>query len=242
MCLAKFTFVGSIPIYGALMYGFEAFIIREINEESISKIVKYLKIYHCYILISTQELGLYLYNNFDLKLDNLALAGSSLSKQDIREDSSTVLWNAYGCTEGSGSVILNELNKDFSDYSVIGKPFGNIKIYILDDNKKQLPIGAVGEIVIGGPVVSKQYFNNPEQTSRSYGVFNGERVYFTNDLAYFNHDGNIVYVGRKDNLINLNGFRIEPEGVESTIYDYGGFNQVKVIMGKVNHQDHLIAY
>ena len=242
MCLAKFTFVGSIPIYGALMYGFEAFIIREINEESISKIVKYLKIYHCYILISTQELGLYLYNNFDLKLDNLALAGSSLSKQDIREDSSTVLWNAYGCTEGSGSVILNELNKDFSDYSVIGKPFGNIKIYILDDNKKQLPIGAVGEIVIGGPVVSKQYFNNPEQTSRSYGVFNGERVYFTNDLAYFNHEGNIVYVGRKDNLINLNGFRIEPEGVESTIYDYGCFNQVKVIMGKVNHQDHLIAY
>ncbi|WP_461463716.1 AMP-binding protein, partial [Methanobrevibacter sp.] len=242
MCLAKFTFVASLPIYGALMHGFEAFIIREVSKESISNIVKYLKTYYCYLLISTQEIGLYLYNNFDLKLEHLALAGSSLSKQDIRSDNSTVLWNAYGCTETSGSVIINKLNKDYSDYSVIGGPLGNSKIYILDDNKKQLPIGAVGELVIGGPIVTKQYFNNPKQTSRSYGEFNGERVYFTNDLGYFNEEGSVVYVGRKDDQINLNGFRIEPDSVQSVISEFDDFNQVKVIMGKVNHQDHLIAY
>ena len=242
MCLAKFTFVASIPIYGALIHGFEAFIIRETSKESISNIIKYLKTYHCFLLISTQELGLYLYNNFNLNLDNLALAGSSLSKAKVRDDSSTVLWNTYGCTETSGSVMANKINKDFTDYSVIGKPLGNSKVYILDDNKKQLPIGAIGELVIGGSVVTKQYLNNPEQTNKAYGEFNGERVFFTNDLAYFKPDGGVVYVGRKDNQINLNGFRIEPDGVESTISEFGGFNQVKVLVGKVNRQDHLIAY
>ena len=242
MVLAKFTFVASLPIYGSLMYGLEAFIIRETTKKSIAKIVKYLKTYHCYSMSATQELGLYLYNNFDLKLDNLSLAGSNLLKSDIRDDSSTVLWNAYGCTETSGSVIINKVNNDLSDFSVIGKPLGNSRVYILDANKKQLPIGAIGELVIGGPVVTKQYFNNPEQTNKAYGEFNGERVYFTNDLAYFKPDGNIVYVGRKDDLINLNGFRIEPKGVESTISEYSDFNQIKVVVGKVNRQNHLIAY
>ena len=242
MCLAKFTFVASLPIYAALINGSEAFIIRETTKESIPRIVKYLMMYHCYVLISTQDLGLYLYNNFDLNLDNLVLAGSSLTKSEIRKDNHTVLLNAYGCTETSGSVIINKLNDDYSNYSVIGKPFGNSKVYILDSNRKQLPVGAVGEIVISGPVVSKQYFNNVEQTNNAYGVFNNENAYFTKDLGYFNSDGNIVYVGRKDDQINLNGFRIEPEEIESTILEYGGLNLVKVVVGEVNHQDHLIAY
>ena len=148
MCLGKFTFVASLPIYVALMNGFEAFIIRETTKESIPRIVKYLMMYHCYVLISTQDFGLYLYNNFDLNLDNLVLAGSSLTKSEIRKDNHTILSNAYGCTETSGSVVINKLNEDYSNYSVIGKPFGNSKVYILDNNKKQLPIGAVGEIVI----------------------------------------------------------------------------------------------
>lgn len=242
MCLAKFTFVASLPIYGVLMNGLEAFIIRETTKDSIPKIVKYLMMYHCYVLISTQELGLYLYNNFDLNLDNLVLTGSSLTKSEIRKDNHTILSNAYGCTETSGSVVINKLNDDYSDYSVIGKPFSNPKVYILDNNKKQLPIGAVGEIVISGPIVSKQYFNNQEQTDKAYGEFNNEKAYFTNDLGYLNSDGCIVYVGRKDNQINLNGFRIEPEGIESSIMEYDGLNQVKVIVGEVNRQDHLIAY
>ena len=110
------------------------------------------------------------------------------------------------------------------------------------DNKKQLPLGAIGEIVIYGPVVTKKYFKNPEQTGKSFYKFNNEKAYFTNDLGYFDKDGRIVYVGRKDNQINWNGFRIEPAGVESVIFDYGGFTQVKVVKGKVNHQNHLIAY
>ena len=242
MCLAKFTFVASLAVYAALMHGFEALIVNETTKESISNIVNYLKTFHCYLLITTEDLGLYLYNNFDLNLDNLALAGSSLSKSEVRSDCSTILFNAYGCSETSGVAIINKLNKDYSDYYIIGKPWDNSNVYILDDNKKQLPVGAVGEIVISGPAVTKQYLNNTEQTKKSYGEFNGKRAYFTNDLAYFNEDGNVVYVGRKDNQINLNGFRIEPEGVESTIFEYDSFNQVKVVIGKVNSQDHLIAY
>ena len=242
MCLSKFTFVASLPIYAALMHGCEAFIIREASQKTIPRIVKYLMDYHCYVLITTQELGLYLYNNFDLNLDVLVFAGSSLTKANIRKDSSTELMNAYGCTETSGSVIINKLNHDFSNHSVIGKHLGNSKVYILDENKKHLPIGSVGEIVISGPCVSKKYFNNPEQTDKSYGKFNNEKVYFTNDLGYFNNNGDVVYLGRKDNQINLNGFRIEPEGIESAIFEYGNINKVKVTVREVNHQNHLIAY
>ena len=242
MCLSKFTFVASLPIYAALMHGCEAFIIREASQKTIPRIVKYLMDYHCYVLISTQELGLYLYNNFDLNLDVLVFAGSSLTKANIRKDSSTELMNAYGCTETSGSVIINKLNHDFSNHSVIGKHLGNSKVYILDENKKHLPIGSVGEIVISGPCVSKKYFNNPEQTDKAYGKFNNEKVYFTNDLGYFDNNGDVVYLGRKDNQINLNGFRIEPEGIESVIFEYGNINKVKVTVREVNHQNHLIAY
>lgn len=237
MCLTEFTCVSSLLIYTMLMVGSEVFIIRDTNE-SISKIAQYLMTSHCSILVSSPNVGLYLYNNFDINVDYLALTGSKLTYSKIRNYNRTQLFNCYGCTEISGASIFNKLKSDYSNYSVIGRPALNCSAYILDDNHKMVPLGCVGEIAIAGPFVSKQYFNNPLKTKQSYGIVNGKKVYFTNDLGYFNQKGEIVYVGRCDNQINLNGFKIEPEGIENIIRKYGDITQVKVI----NNQNYLVAY
>ena len=134
MCLAKFTFVTSIPIYAALIIGIEAFIIRDTTKESILKIAQYLMERKCSFVLLTQELGLYLYNNFDIKVDYLALAGSKLTQSKIRNNQKTHILNFYGCTEVSGAIINNELDDDYSNYSIIGKPTVNCSAYILDSN------------------------------------------------------------------------------------------------------------
>jgi amino acid adenylation domain-containing protein len=131
--------------------------------------------------------------------------GEALPSNLVREVLPKIgeFWNFYGPTETT--VWSTGIKITDPDAPVlIGKPIDNTKIYILNNNNKQLPVGATGEICIGGLGVAKGYFKNPEITAQKFIPFEDDGIiYKTGDLGRFIEDGNIEFLGRIDNQIKL---------------------------------------
>jgi amino acid adenylation domain-containing protein len=157
-------------------------------------------------------------------------------------------YNAYGPTECAVCVSIYKTSKNDFDKSVIpiGKPISNTKIYILDEALQPLPIGVAGKIYVSGAGVARGYLNKPELTSEKF-VSNpfqeGERMYDTGDLGCWLADGNIEFLGRKDQQVKIRGYRIELGEIENTILQYSeDLKQVVVEVKENNQEKVLIAY
>jgi amino acid adenylation domain-containing protein len=130
------------------------------------------------------------------------------------------LVNNYGPTEctvvaTSGTVPSSESTED---RPTIGKPIANAQIYILDEHLRRVPVGAPGELFIGGKGVARGYLNQPELTDEKFipdpfSSTPGTRLYRTGDLGRFMPDGQIAFMGRIDEQIKIRGYRIEPNEI-----------------------------
>lgn len=153
--------------------------------------------------------------------------------------------NAYGPTESticSTAVCLN--NDILKDYKIIpiGKPMHNLQIYILDKNLDPVPVGVPGEIYIAGDNVTKGYLNNKELTDKNFVTISKldcKLAYKTGDLAKWNDDGLISFIGRNDYQIKINGHRIELGEIEACVYQYPNIDKVLVLVDKNNK---LVCY
>lgn len=140
------------------------------------------------------------------------------------------IFNMYGPTETTIWSTTKDLTT--SDSITIGNPILNTNCYILDDNLQLLPCNVPGTLYIGGLGVSKGYYNNSLLTSEKFihsPFINNELIYNTNDLAYWNENGEIVHLGRNDFQIKLNGYRIELAEIEKTISSFNGVEKSAVI-------------
>lgn len=145
--------------------------------------------------------------------------------------------NAYGPTETTICATANVLNKENIDYYniiPIGKPLYNNKLLVLDEKLRIVPIGIKGELYILGDGVGNGYLNNKEKTEQSFITLNtyekGQVAYKTGDLAMWNKDGTISFIGREDNQVKVSGHRIELGEIESCIYKYPNIKKVIVIL------------
>ncbi|MDK1288428.1 non-ribosomal peptide synthetase [Pseudoalteromonas umbrosa] len=124
-----------------------------------------------------------------------------------------------GATEASIWSITYPIYEDCSEWKSIpyGKPLLNQSFYVLNHEQKLQPIGAEGELYIGGVGVAQCYFNDIEKTNYSYIVHPqlNQRLYRTGDLGRLMTDGNIEFIGRVDHQVKINGFRIELGEIES---------------------------
>jgi thioester reductase-like protein len=124
--------------------------------------------------------------------------------------------------------------KDYELDIPIGKPLDNLRLYIVDKQFNRLPIGAMGELWVTGPQVSRGYLNRPEKTAETYikNPFSDDpkhsRVYRTGDIVRYLPDGNIQFVGRKDGQVKIRGFRIELKEVEAVIRQFPGIKDATV--------------
>jgi thioesterase domain-containing protein/acyl carrier protein len=103
----------------------------------------------------------------------------------------------------------------------IGKPIGNVRVYIVDEHAQLIPSGAVGELLVAGDGLARGYFNQSEMTNERFVELRiegrVERVYKTGDLVRYLPDGNIEFIGRIDNQVKIRGFRIELGEIEQTL-------------------------
>ena len=148
----------------------------------------------------------------------------------LQKYSNANIYNMYGPTE---TTVWSTI-KDLSNTSniTIGKPIGNTTCYILDKNKNLLPIGVPGELYIGGDGVTKGYWKRNTLTSEKFIVspFSKDNViYNTNDLAYFNKEGEIIHLGRTDFQVKIRGYRIELEEIQNKLLSFEGISDCVVI-------------
>lgn len=142
--------------------------------------------------------------------------------------------NTYGPTECTIYVTDYEIDKEYTSVP-IGKSFGNCDIYIVDKQNRLLPPGAVGELVICGYPVTRGYLNRPDLTEEKFianpffEIEGYERMYLTGDVCRYLSDGNIQFVGRRDEQVKIRGFRIELTEIERRIREFDIITDASVI-------------
>ncbi|MDP5209828.1 non-ribosomal peptide synthetase [Microbulbifer sp. 2205BS26-8] len=156
------------------------------------------------------------------------------------------LHNLYGPTEASIDATAGSYRPSEKMLS-IGRPVSNTTIYILDARGFPVPLGAVGELTIGGVGVARGYINQPELTearflSDPFSPHSEARMYRTGDLARWNSDGTIDFVGRNDFQIKIRGFRIEPDEIAAQLCACENIDNAVVIADTNSDHTRLLAY
>ncbi len=161
------------------------------------------------------------------------------------------LWNMYGPTEtcvwSTCAQITTEL-LDQATHIPIGRPIANTQCYVLDAQQQPLPVGAIGELYIGGCGVARAYHERPELTAQRFiadpfASSANARMYRTGDLARFRSDGTLECLGRIDQQIKLRGYRIELGEIEAVLLAHPDVAQALVVVRPTTDQDAvLVAY
>ncbi|MCG1048819.1 amino acid adenylation domain-containing protein, partial [Mycetohabitans sp. B6] len=159
------------------------------------------------------------------------------------------LINGYGPTESTTFTTTYRIDAIREDtLSIpIGRPIANTQIYLLDAYKQPVPLGAVGELYIGGAGVARGYLNRPELTAERFvrDPFVDEadaRMYKTGDLARYLPDGNLEFLGRNDHQVKIRGFRIELGEIEACLAQHAQVRDAVVLAVGEGPDKRLVAY
>lgn len=160
-----------------------------------------------------------------------------------------VLFNQYGPTECHvvTELKLTGVPASWPLLPNIGQPISNTIIYILNQDNNVLEAGETGELAISGISLAEGYLNRPELTAEKFIWIsvNGlqTRVYLTGDLARYENDGTIEFLGRKDDQVKIRGYRIELGEIEVLLNQIAGIKQAVVIAKPdLSGQYRLLAY
>ncbi|SFB29483.1 non-ribosomal peptide synthase domain TIGR01720/amino acid adenylation domain-containing protein [Pseudomonas sp. NFIX10] len=162
------------------------------------------------------------------------------------------LLNTYGPTEAT----VTATTLDCSDYVFnrrplpltlpIGQPLPGRHTYLLDGHLEPTPVGVVGELLIGGELLARGYFQRPGLTAERFipDPFSttGARLYRTGDLTRFNTLGQIEYVGRVDHQVKIRGLRIELGEVEARLLELDAVNEAVVLAVQGGSSLQLVGY
>ncbi|KAL8703011.1 MAG: hypothetical protein Q9201_003811 [Fulgogasparrea decipioides] len=162
-------------------------------------------------------------------LKTLVCGGEAMSKENVLKwaDSLTLV-NGYGPTEAAVISVVNSNTSQEKDSSNIGYAHDNGYAWIAEaeDHNRLAPLGCVGELLLGGPILAREYLHDEAKTTAAF-IENPAwatnisvdpaaptRIYKTGDLVQYAENGSITFIGRKDNQIKLHGNRIELGEIE----------------------------
>ena len=170
----------------------------------------------------------------------------------IRELKDVRFINAYGPAEGTVATTTYEYN-EAEQSNLIGTCLPNTTIYILDESRRPVPKGTIGELYIGGVQVSRGYIKQPELTAERFipNPYQTKKqkqegwnacIYQTGDLVRMLEDGSLEYHGRSDFQVKIRGYRIELGEIEEALLQIPGINEAHVTtLGEEGNQ-YLGAY
>ena len=173
---------------------------------------------------------------------------NGLVQQIYEQGTIQQVFNLYGPSEDTTYSTFTLVNKGTDKSPTIGRPIANTQIYILDRHLQPVPIGVPGELHIGGAGLARGYLNRPQLTQEKFipNPFTqelGARLYKTGDLARYQGDGNIEFLGRLDHQVKIRGFRIELGEIEALLSQHQEVRQTVVIIREDTLGDQrLVAY
>ncbi len=253
----SFAFDFSVwEMYGALLYGGKLLIIDEKMTLNHDLFLKYISDKRVTVLNQTPSS----FSNFliekneeiirNLKLRYVIFGGEEfkpfLIKEWRRLNKGIKFVNMYGITETTVHCTFKKItyNEITTNISNIGKPIPTLKLLLLDKNLKLLPKGIEGEIYVLGDGVARGYLNNETLTNERFikCEYSKEKAYRSGDMAKILDNGDLVYLGRKDNQVQIRGFRVELGEIESKIKEFPWVRQVTIIPEKTDFSYRIIAF
>jgi len=182
----------------------------------------------------------------DLLPRRALLLGGEASRADWTRElaglSPAEIVNHYGPTEATVGVTTYQVRPGTDPGSVttpIGRPLPYARVHVLDRLLRPVPVGAVGELFLGGDRLARGYLGRPELTAARFvesGAYG--RLYRTGDLARWLPSGDLEFLGRRDHQVKLRGYRIELGEIEATLAALPEVTQAAVVV----HGERLVAY
>ncbi|MGF1425452.1 amino acid adenylation domain-containing protein [Kitasatospora sp. LaBMicrA B282] len=193
----------------------------------------------------------------DLALRTVVFGGEALDLPRLRSwyarhrDDAPLLVNMYGITETTVHVSYAALNADLvgsgATGSVIGRAIPDLRSYVLDGGLRLCPPGTAGELYVAGAGLARGYLGRPALSAERFvadpfGTL-GERMYRTGDVARWNHDGELEFVGRADDQVKIRGYRIELGEVAEALTAHPAVAQATAIVREDTPGDkRLVGY
>lgn len=168
------------------------------------------------------------YNVSSLRTGEMAAAPCPVEVvKRIRKEMNCNVLVAYGMTETSATLTITGFeDSDELRSETVGRPIPGVRIKIVDENREECETGRVGEIACKGPVVTKGYFNMPEETAKA---IDHEGWFYTGDIATIDESGYVRIVGRKKEIIIRGGFNIYPRELEESLHQHPDIVHAAVI-------------
>jgi acyl-coenzyme A synthetase/AMP-(fatty) acid ligase len=152
------------------------------------------------------------------RLRLISASGEPLSATDVRALRRVLpaceLWNIYGCTEVAADATAHKVTGLDSERIPIGRPLDNVTVELCDPSGAPVPLGAIGEIVIGGAGVSPGYLGHARSENHRFGA---DGRYRTGDLGRWRADHTLEHHGRADRQLKIRGARVEPDELEHAL-------------------------
>ncbi|SHO53824.1 non-ribosomal peptide synthetase [Anaerocolumna xylanovorans] len=246
-------------IYAALLLGHTLHIIPDEIKKNGRSYLQYIREKKFNVLDMTpSHLRILIDGNIDnireIGPEYLLVGGEALRSNLVKEFlqtynvNSPVIFNVYGPTEccvDSTIYRIDDINQITNKVVPIGKPLPNTRIYILDKEKKLLPVGLPGEIYISGDGVAEGYVNMENENKKRFledSFYTGYKMYRTGDLGRFGENGIVEYIGRIDDQVKIRGFRVELGEIESNISNQKGVDTAVVAVNGEEENKQLVSF
>jgi amino acid adenylation domain-containing protein len=163
----------------------------------------------------------------------------------LSESLDVELYNLYGPTEAAVDTTWWSCRGASAGPIPIGRPIANVQVYVLDANRRPLPVGLPGDLYVGGAGLARGYLNDPGLTAERFiaDPFRktpGARLYRTGDRCRWRADGAVEFLGRRDHQVKLRGYRVELGEVEAALMSHPAVREAAVIC--IDSDTRLIAY
>ncbi|MCP4147535.1 MAG: amino acid adenylation domain-containing protein, partial [bacterium] len=245
-------------MYGALLYGGRVNVVPKNVAVDTAAYLRLLKERGVTVLNQTPS-AFYRLSDVELKheknelhLRYVIFGGEALSPAKLSQWAETYprtkLINMFGITETTVHVTYKEITREEirRNTANIGRPIPTLSTYVMDRNLRAQPMGVPGELCVGGAGVARGYLNKIELTVEKFPenpYRKGEKLYRSGDVGRYCENGDVLYMGRSDDQVQLRGFRIELREIENRLLLQDNIAEAVVIDRKDETGDtYLCAY
>ena len=182
----------------------------------------------------------------------VALAGDVVLPADLEKwkrhfATSCVVLHRFSLTETALLTVARVDRDAVIDPSIVvaGRPVADKCLALIDEAGRAVAKGQTGEVVVRSRYIAEGYWRQPEATAAAFKPdpeVPGERVYRTGDLGRFLPDGSLVFLGRRDHLVKIRGYRVDTREVESALMQLTGISEAATIVRKEQDESRLWAF